>query len=100
MSLPLFFSNIKNNRTIWLIMLVVYSFYFTIIISMFDPEGMEAWDEMLGMMPEGFLQALGWDMMGTTLTGTDWNESLWISGLSVSHGGLHSGESPPAGNPH
>ena len=69
MSLPLFFSNIKNNRTIWLIMLVVYSFYFTIIISMFDPEGMEAWDEMLGMMPEGFLQALGWDMMGTTLTG-------------------------------
>jgi|GEM_PF-2209399 len=42
MSLPLFNSNIKNNRMIWIIMLVVYSFYFSIMISMYDPEGLKA----------------------------------------------------------
>lgn len=68
MSFPLFISNIKSNRTTWLIMLAVYSFYYSIIISMYDPEGLDAWDEMLGMMPEGFVQAFGWDMMGSTLT--------------------------------
>lgn len=67
MSLPLFISNIKNNRMIWIIMLVVYSFYFSIMISMYDPEGLEAWENMLGMMPEGFLRVVGWDMMGTSL---------------------------------
>ncbi|MTI95722.1 MAG: hypothetical protein FH749_09610 [Firmicutes bacterium] len=67
MSWALFKANIKANRTIWIIMTVIFFFYFAIMVSMFDPEGLEAWDDMLAMMPEGFLKAVGWEMIGTTL---------------------------------
>ncbi len=67
MTWALFKANIKANRTIWIIMTIIFFFYFSIMVSMFDPEGMEAWDDMLAMMPEGFLNAVGWDMIGTTL---------------------------------
>lgn len=67
MSWALFKANIKTNRTIWIIMTCVFCFYFAIMVSMFDPEGAEALDEMMKMMPEGMLQALGWGDMGSTL---------------------------------
>lgn len=67
MSWALFKTNIKTNRTIWIIMMVIWCFYFSIMVSMFDPDGLEAWDEMLEMMPEGFLKAVGWEMLGSSL---------------------------------
>lgn len=73
MSWALLKTNIKANRTIWIIMTIVFFFfYFSIIVSMYDvsmydPEGLEAWDDMLAMMPEGFLKAVGWDMIGSSL---------------------------------
>lgn len=67
MSWALFKTNVKVNRTIWIIMTIIFFFYFSIMASMFDPEGLEAWDDMLAMMPEGFLKAVGWDMIGASL---------------------------------
>ncbi len=67
MSWALFKANIKASRTIWIIMTIIFFFYFSIMVSMYDPAGLEAWDEMLAMMPEGFLKAVGWDMIGSSL---------------------------------
>ncbi len=67
MSWALFKANIKANRTIWIIMTIIFFFYFTLMVSMYDPDGLAAWEDMLAMMPEGFLQAVGWDMIGTSL---------------------------------
>lgn len=67
MSWALFKANIKANRTIWIIMTIIFFFYFTLMVSMYDPDGLVAWEDMLAMVPEGFLQAVGWDMIGTSL---------------------------------
>lgn len=67
MSWTLFKANIKNNRLIWIIMTVIFSFYLAMIISMFDPDGADALNEMLKTMPEGLIKALGFGDMGTTL---------------------------------
>ncbi len=67
MSWTLFKSNIKTNRTLWIIMTIIYIFYFAIMVSMFDPEGAEAFEQMLEMMPEAMVRALGMEEIGTTL---------------------------------
>ncbi|MTI94435.1 MAG: ABC transporter permease [Firmicutes bacterium] len=67
MSWTLFKANIKTNRVIWIIMTVIFVFYFAIMVSMFDPAGAEAMEDMLSMMPEAMVKALGMDTMGTTL---------------------------------
>lgn len=68
MSWTLFKANIKVNFTIWLIMTFVFCFYLVIIISMFDPKGIDAIQEMLDMMPKAMIDALGFGELGTTLT--------------------------------
>lgn len=67
MSWPLFKANIKANRTIWIIMTCIFCFYFAMMVSMFDPAGAEAMEEMLELFPEGMIQAMGWADMGSTL---------------------------------
>lgn len=67
MSWALFKADIKANRTIWIIMTIIFFLYFAIMVSMYDPGGLEAWEDMLAMMPEGFLRAVGWDMMESSL---------------------------------
>jgi len=41
--------------------------YLIIIISMYDPDGAEVLNEMLKTLPEGLVNALGFNEMGTTL---------------------------------
>jgi len=67
MSWTLFKANIKSTRTIWIIMTAIFVFYLATTISMFDPEGAESFEEMLEMLPEGMVKALGMDEVGTTL---------------------------------
>lgn len=67
MSWTLFKVNIKTNKFIWLILTCVFCFYFATIIAMFDPEGTEALNEMLDMLPESMIKAFGFDEFGTTL---------------------------------
>lgn len=67
MSWTLFKANIKASRTIWIIMTCIFCFYLAIIISMFDPEGADALNEMLKTFPEALIKALGFEDMGTNL---------------------------------
>lgn len=63
----LFKYNIKNNLFIWSLLNVIFIFYCSIIIAMFDPESMKALDEVLKMLPESLVKAMGFSGFGTTL---------------------------------
>lgn len=67
MSWTLFKANIKANRTIWIIMTCIFCFYLAMVISMFDPKGADALNEMLKTLPESLVKALGMGEMGTNL---------------------------------
>lgn len=67
MSWVLFKANIKENRIMWLIMTCIFCFYLAMIISMFDPKGADALNEMLKAMPEALINAVGFGELGTTL---------------------------------
>jgi len=67
MSWTLFKANIKANRIVWTIMTCIFCFYLAMIISMFDPEGADALNEMLKTLPEGLINALGFGQLGSRL---------------------------------
>lgn len=64
---PLFKANIKNNRFLWILMTTIYCFYIFMIVSMFDSENTQALNEMLELLPEELIKALGFDNFGSTL---------------------------------
>ncbi len=68
MSWTLFKANIRNSRTIWIIMTAIFCLYFLMVAWMYDPEGAEALQEMLQMLPQGLINAFGFSDMGASLT--------------------------------
>lgn len=64
---PLFKYNIKTNRFLWLLLVAVMFMYFSIIISMYDPENIEALTKMLELFPKELMDAMGFSQFGTTL---------------------------------
>ncbi|TCT16144.1 ABC-2 type transport system permease protein [Natranaerovirga pectinivora] len=66
MSYTLFKANIKNNRFIWILMAAIYTFYYSIMLTMFDPESAEGLMAMMDAMPKELIDALGFNF-GTTL---------------------------------
>lgn len=67
MSWTLFKANIKVNRFIWILMTIIFIFYAAMIISMYDPNGADAISDMMDMMPEALVNALGFSALATTL---------------------------------
>ncbi len=68
-SKPLFKATIKQNYIVFIIILAVLMFYLSIIIQMFDPSTQDTLDEMLKVLPQGLVAALGFSEAGTTLLG-------------------------------
>lgn len=66
MSWTLFKTNLKNNRFIWALMTGIYLMYVLIMVSMFDPQDVDALNEMMSMMPKEMIDAMGFTF-GTTL---------------------------------
>lgn len=66
MSFTLFKADVKANRFIWLLITIVYSLYAIIIVSMFDPENVDAMAEIMAIIPQELLNAGGFTF-GTTL---------------------------------
>lgn len=64
---PLFKYNIKTNRFLWILLVMVMVMYFSIIISMYDPENIEALTKMLELFPKELMDAMGFSQFGTTL---------------------------------
>ncbi len=67
MSWPLFKSNIKTNRTIWIIITLIFIFYFSTIGSVYDPQGSQELDDMMKIMPKELVDAFGFNTIGNTL---------------------------------
>ncbi|MGI6705892.1 MAG: ABC transporter permease subunit [Clostridia bacterium] len=67
MSWTIFKANLRNNRTIWIIMTCVFCFYVSTVVSLFDPEGAQTMEDMLDMLPDAMIGAFGLDNLGTSL---------------------------------
>lgn len=69
MSFTLFKATAKANWLIGMIILAVMLMYLSIIISMFDPNAINALTAMLETLPDELVKALGYDTIATNLTG-------------------------------
>ena len=78
MSLTLLRSVLKKNWTLLLIFFGVLTMYMTIMISMYDPNDMEALTSMVKLMPEDLMKAMGFATVVTDLTGY---LASWLYGL-------------------
>lgn len=67
MNLTLFKATLKSNWVVGLVIILVMFMYLSIMISMFDPEGLEGLTAMLELMPKEMIAAMGFDNFGTTL---------------------------------
>ena len=66
-SWPLFKYNVRQNRTLWVIILAILAMYLLIIMTMFDPNMVDSLEKMLDLLPEGLVKAMGFETFGTTL---------------------------------
>jgi ABC-2 type transport system permease protein len=66
-SWPLFKYNMRQNRTLWMIILAILAMYLLIIMTMFDPNMVDSLERMLELLPEGLVKAMGFESFGTTL---------------------------------
>jgi ABC-2 type transport system permease protein len=78
MSLTLLKTVFKKNWTLILIFFGVLTMYMTIMISMYDPNDMEALMSMMKMLPEDLMKAMGFASVVTDLTGY---LASWLYGL-------------------
>lgn len=67
MSWALFKANIRDNRTLWIIMTAVFSMYMVMIMAMFDPNAASQFAGMLDTLPEAMRNAFGFDRIGQSL---------------------------------
>ena len=59
----------KANYKVWIIMFAIMLMYSSIIISMYDPNSMEAWDSMLELLPVEILNAMNFNITEPTFLG-------------------------------
>jgi|LGOV01.1.fsa_nt_gb ABC-2 type transport system permease protein len=69
MSLPLFIKDIKNNSILLIVFAVLMSIYLSVIIFMYDPNGIGALFDMLSVLPSVFVKGLGLDSISDGLIG-------------------------------
>lgn len=65
---PLFKATVKQNFTVFFIILAVLMVYLPIIIIMYDPATQDSLKDVLALLPEGLIAAMGFNNLGTTLT--------------------------------
>lgn len=68
MSWALFKYTARSSFLISTIFFAVMLFYLAIIIAMYDPENLQAMSDMLKLLPEELVQAMGYGMMVTDMT--------------------------------
>ena len=63
----LFNYNIKTNRVLFVSLVLVMTMYYSIMISMYDPDSIDAIQAMLDAFPQEMISALGFTNFGDTL---------------------------------
>ena len=66
-SKPLLKATIKQNYIIFLVIIAVLMLYLPIIITMFDPTTQDSLNDVLDMMPQGLIAAMGFSNIGAEL---------------------------------
>ncbi|GGF81022.1 ABC transporter permease [Paenibacillus albidus] len=87
MSWALFKANLRVNRMIWLLIIAIYSFYSITLVSMFDPESVDALKKMMDMLPPELVNAIGMNFGSTLLTfisGTLYSLLLYLFPMIIS----------------
>lgn len=69
MNRALFKHDLKSNWLLFLIILAIMLMYISIISLMYDPGSVEAINQLMAAMPKQLVSALGFDTIGSTLTG-------------------------------
>lgn len=69
MNKALFKATLRSNYKLFLIIFAVMIMYSAIVISMYDPNSMEAWEAMLSMFPDELLRAMNFNIIDPTLLG-------------------------------
>ncbi|MBN2504762.1 MAG: ABC transporter permease subunit [Bacilli bacterium] len=75
---PLFKKTLRQNWKLWIIFAAVLTMYMSIMISMFDPESIDAMLSMLDMMPKDLMEAMGFTAEITSLASY---LASWLYGL-------------------
>ncbi len=70
MSFSLFRANIRENRMIWLVISLVFTFYLVVVTSLFSPDSARALEDFMDMLPPVVMDMGGFNLMGTTLIST------------------------------
>lgn len=78
MSIVYFKSLIKRNWLLLVIFIAVLTMYMSVMISMYDPEDMEALTAMTKMLPPEMMNAMGFSSLVTDLTGF---LASWLYGM-------------------
>ncbi|HAS72926.1 MAG TPA: hypothetical protein DCS67_02145 [Clostridiales bacterium UBA8960] len=78
MIMTLFVANIKKHWMLLLIFFAVLTMYTTIMISMFNPDDMEALMQLAEAMPAGIIEAMGFSALVTDLSSY---LASWLYGL-------------------
>ena len=68
MSWTLFKVNLKSTWAVVLSVTLFLSIYVAASVAMFDPESAEKMQQMLDVMPQGLIKAMGFDNLGSELT--------------------------------
>ena len=68
-SYPLLKQSVRSNYKLLLIFAVVLTLYMVMIVGMYDPEVSKTMEQLLGLLPEGMMDAFGFRMQDQTLTG-------------------------------
>ena len=69
MNRAIFKLDIKSNWLFFLVILAIMLMYMSVIAMMYDPGSLEAMTMLLDSMPKQLISAMGFDDMGTSLTG-------------------------------
>jgi len=67
LSKPLLRASIKLNYIVFIIIVAVLMLYLPIIISMYNPESQDSFNEMLKLLPKEMLAAMGFEAIGSSL---------------------------------
>lgn len=69
MSLPLLRTTFKRHWLVWLLFFCIMVMYLVVIAYMYDPATMQSMDALLNLLPKAMIDAFGFQMGMTTLTG-------------------------------
>lgn len=78
MSMTLFKNTLRRNWVLLMIFLGVLSMYMTVMLSMYNPDDMEALSSMIELFPPELMKAMGFESIVTDLTGY---LASWLYGL-------------------